>query len=139
MTYESQAAYGFENLEDAIVSKMWEEARGSEFGPDGIAFNLRFFEPLHKEVARGMLRALAERGVVHHMKGLWNEDGEPRGAGYALTIATCRDMKRLDKIKELPVDTPWEQREAGKFGPAHLIDQPFDATKEYGGNGSIPF
>lgn len=133
---DRQAIDAISQLEDVMLTKMWWSARGSEFGPDGIAFGLRFFDPIPREVARGMLRHMKDHGLVQHMIGLWNEDGEPRGAGYALTRKAANEMRADDR--ETYGDLPWEEREAGKYAP-HLREQPFDVTKEYGGNGSIPF
>lgn len=133
---DRQAIDAISQLEDVILTKMWDQARGSEFGPDGIAFGLQFFDPIPREVARGMLRHMKDRGLVQHMKGLWSEDGEPRGSGYALTQKAVSDMRAGDRMAY--AELPWEEREAGKYA-AHLKDQPFDVTKEYGGNGSIPF
>lgn len=134
---DRQAIDAISQLEDVILTKMWDAARGSEWGDDGIAFGLRFFDPIPREVARGMLRHMKDRGLVQHMKGLWSEDGEPRGSGYALTQKAVNEMRAGER--ETYGEQPWECREAGKYGPAHLKDQPFDASKEYGGNGSIPF
>ncbi|HEY7823726.1 MAG TPA: hypothetical protein VIG24_12870 [Acidimicrobiia bacterium] len=133
---DRQAIDAVSQLEDVMLTQMWSAARGSEFGPDGIAFNLRFFDPIPREVARGMLRHMKDRGLVHHMLGLWSEDGEPRGSGYALTRKAVADMRTGER--ETFAEESWETRDAGKYAP-HLKDRPFDTTKEYGGNGSIPF
>ncbi|ARB06061.1 hypothetical protein FDH38_gp007 [Dinoroseobacter phage vB_DshS-R5C] len=134
---DQQAIDALSQLQDVILTKMWDAARGSEFGDDGIAFGLKFFEPIPREIARGMLRDMKDRGYVQHMKGLWSEDGEPRGAGYGLTQKAIRELRSGER--EAYGDQPWEVREAGRYGPPGLADRPFDASKEYGGNGSIPF
>lgn len=94
--YESQSESALEQLEDTMLTRMWEHARGSEFGPDGIAFNLSFFAPVPREVARGVLRNMRDKGMVRHMTGLWSDDGEPRGAGYALTMKTVNEFQQLE-------------------------------------------
>lgn len=95
-TFARQSADALSQLEDTMLTRMWEHARGSEFGPDGIAFNLCFFDPIPREVARGVLRSMRDKGMVHHMTGLWSEDGEPRGAGYALTMKTVDEFQQLE-------------------------------------------
>lgn len=132
-----QAADALAQLEDVVLTYIWERARGSEFGPDGVAFGLRFFEPiLPREVARGVLRHLRNKGALVFMRGLWTEDGEPAGAGYALTDKTVREFRELEREEQnrLRARNP----DAGKYAP-HLIDQPFDAKKDFGGDGSLPF
>ena len=38
-----------------------------------------------RKVIRRACRSLARKGLTRFGKGLWNEDGEPVGSGYALT------------------------------------------------------
>lgn len=97
MIYGRQAEDALAQLEDVILSTMWDNARSSCFEPDGIAFNLRFFEPLTREVARGVRRNLKDKGQVVHMKGLWSEDVEPMGSGYALTWESVQGFKRMEE------------------------------------------
>ncbi|UXO93803.1 hypothetical protein Pan1_88 [Pseudanabaena phage Pan1] len=131
-------------LEDEVLTYIWEHARNSSFGPDGIAFGLRLFENvLPREVARGVLRNLRDKGHLVFMRGLWTEDGEPAGAGYALTASTVARFRSLepglaDLERERLNRVLGRNPDAGKYAP-HLIDQPFDVKKEYGGDGSLPF
>ena len=39
------------------------------------------------EVVRGLVRGLKERGLTSYRRGLWTDDGEPAGSGYAVTRA----------------------------------------------------
>ena len=122
---ERQAKDALADLEDVVLTYMWERAQNSEFGPDGIAFGLRFFEPiLPREVARGILRNLRDKGALVFMRGLWTEDGEPAGAGYALTWKTVCEFRALER--ERLNEERGRNTDAGKYAP-HLIDQPFDS------------
>lgn len=40
---------------------------------------------LERSVVRRIVRRLARKGYTEFCKGLWSEDGEPAGAGYAIT------------------------------------------------------
>lgn len=42
---------------------------------------------LDKRHVRRTVRALARKGCLEFSSGLWTEDGEPAGSGYALTPA----------------------------------------------------
>jgi hypothetical protein len=42
---------------------------------------------LERKVVRRACRSLARKGLAEYGKGLWNDDGEPAGAGYAATRA----------------------------------------------------
>ena len=58
------------------------EARTLE---EGWSFSLRAFDEIPKEVARGFLRDMRSRGLVEFNRGLFREDGEVGGSGYAIT------------------------------------------------------
>jgi hypothetical protein len=47
----------------------------------GIAANC----DLDPQLIRRTVRSLARKGLATYAKGLWTDDGEPAGAGYALT------------------------------------------------------
>lgn len=91
-----QAMDALAQLEDVMLTKMWESARASEWGDDGCAFGLRFFRPIPTEVARGVLRNMRNEGKVVFWRGLWSEDGEPMGAGYALSRETCLAFRKAE-------------------------------------------
>lgn len=103
MTYEPGVEHGVNLLEDEMITRMWEHTQ--EFG---WAFSLNFFAPMHREVARGMLRKMAGEGKVEHTIGLWTEDGTMAGAGYMLTQKTTDEMRLLDALSRqpLPVNNP---------------------------------
>ena len=42
---------------------------------------------MDRREVRRIVRHLARRGLTEYAKGLWNEDGEPCGAGYRITNA----------------------------------------------------
>jgi len=58
------------------------EARTIE---DGWSFGLGAFNEIPREVARGFLRDMRSRGLVEFNRGLFREDGEVGGSGYAIT------------------------------------------------------
>ena len=43
-----------------------------------------------RELVRAILRQLRDKGLAVYYAGLWSEDGEPRGAGYAATAAAMK-------------------------------------------------
>lgn len=94
-----QAEDALASLEDVILTKMWEGSHTSDWGPTGMAFNLRAFDPLPREVVRGVLRNLRDKGMAQHVRGLWDEGGEPRGAGYALTEKAAQEMQRMENAR----------------------------------------
>jgi hypothetical protein len=55
---------------------------------------------LRRPVVRLACRSLKRKGLAQFAIGLWTEDGEPRGSGYAATKAGCAraDAKLVDKI-----------------------------------------
>ena len=50
---------------------------------------------LPRESLRGIIADLRAEGLVSHHIGLWTEDGEPAGAGYALTDKGASYRERL--------------------------------------------
>lgn len=50
-----------------------------------------------KDMARGILRAMTDRGLCQYKAGLFSEDGEPRGAGYAATEAGLDMYQKLSR------------------------------------------
>lgn len=42
---------------------------------------------LDRATVRRVCRHLARRGLAEYARGLWNDDGEPRGSGYTATAA----------------------------------------------------
>lgn len=50
------------------------------------------------EWIRAALRSLRERGLVKFCRGLWTEDGEPAGSGYALTDAGRAAYEAFDAL-----------------------------------------
>lgn len=108
-------------LEMSILQHMADHEQFGINSHDGSActcFGLRSFG-MHREVTRGLLRSMRDRALVYHQIGLWSEDGEPAGAGYGLTKAG------LDRVR--------------LFREGKCTSATFDPTKEYGGDGSVPF
>jgi hypothetical protein len=64
------------------------------------------FDPLAREtgldrkVVRRACRSLARKGLAEYGRGLWSEDGEPAGSGYAATRAGVEGCS--DGIAEPP-------------------------------------
>lgn len=54
--------------------------------------------PLKK--IRRTVRALARKGLTRYEKGLWSDDGEPAGAGYACTEKGSEWIWRLESRKK---------------------------------------
>lgn len=42
------------------------------------------------DLIRAILRQLRDKGLAVYSKGLWRDDGEPGGAGYAATAAAMK-------------------------------------------------
>lgn len=55
---------------------------------------------LKRPEIRRACRSLARKGLAEFHRGLWSEDGEPRGSGYGATRSGCvwADLKLVDKI-----------------------------------------
>ena len=45
------------------------------------------------------VRHLARKGLAKFARGLWNEDGEPRGSGYAITHAGLAALAKSRETK----------------------------------------
>ena len=43
-----------------------------------------------RELVRAILRQLRDKGLAVYSAGLWSEDGDPRGAGYAASEAAMK-------------------------------------------------
>ena len=58
-----------------------------DFGICETFFSLCAFETpdLPREMVRGVLRDLTDRGLCHYKSGLFTDDGRPAGSGYGLT------------------------------------------------------
>lgn len=50
---------------------------------------------LDRKVVRRACRALARKGLAEYGKGLWSEDGEPAGSGYAITKQGAKALPEL--------------------------------------------
>lgn len=76
-----------------ILRRLDEVSHGSEF--EWVACNFHAFEGLGmpREVVRGILRAMAEKGLVACERGLWDEEGRPAGSGYRI-LAKGREIVR---------------------------------------------
>lgn len=48
-----------------------------------------------KEMARAVLRGMTDRGLCQYKSGLFSDDGEPRGSGYAPTHAGVECYKSM--------------------------------------------
>lgn len=73
---------------DRHVLQIMEECRDRSYGRHGFAFGLQWFvdDPwITKEMARAICRSLTDRGFAFYMRGLFDFDGRPQGAGYGIT------------------------------------------------------
>ena len=65
---------------------------------------------LDRKQIRRACRSLARKGLTKYARGLWTDDGEPRGSGYA---ATDEGVNFINGISEFapksadPVQHPW--------------------------------
>jgi hypothetical protein len=72
-----------DNLETLILSVANDIASNGEN-----CVNLRGLENITKlprEICRGICKHLLSNEMISHHKGLWSDDGEPAGSGYAIT------------------------------------------------------
>jgi hypothetical protein len=61
---------------------------------------------LDRKLVRRTCRLLARKGLAEFGKGLWSEDGEPRGSGYA---ATSEGRRRADStLTGIMADRNWD-------------------------------
>lgn len=107
---------------DRHVLQIMEESRDRSYGRWEYAFGLSWFvdEPwITKDMARAACRSLTDRGYAFYMRGLWNEDGYPAGAGYGITdkgaeyletlfAAEERGARKAVKVKPLVWEWPCE-------------------------------
>lgn len=56
---------------------------------------------LDRPTARRVTRRLKRKGYAEFKKGLWNEDGEPAGAGYGITPAGLTAL--MERAREMGV------------------------------------
>ncbi len=72
---------------DRHVLQHMEECREWGYARHEYAFHLRCFvnDWVTKEMARAICRSLTDRGYAFYMRGLWSDEGYPRGAGYGIT------------------------------------------------------
>lgn len=76
--------------EVALTDVEWRVLDALSWGNDEYCFSLRTIAGnagLHRELTRGALRALADRGLARFERGLMTEDGELAGSGYGITKA----------------------------------------------------
>lgn len=59
------------------------------------AFERNWFS---RDMARAFLRDLTDRGLAQYSRGLWTEDGEPAGSGYAITNAGLALLDKLGRV-----------------------------------------
>jgi len=52
---------------------------------------------LDRKIVRRACRSLARKGLAEYGRGLWTEDGEPAGSGYAATKAGAERAKDLPR------------------------------------------
>lgn len=77
-------------------------ATGDYFGFDYHSFrSITRYSRLPRRIVRLSCRSLARRGFAEYRRGLWSEDGEPRGSGYAATVlgAIVADKKLVEKFQ----------------------------------------
>ena len=71
-------------LEAALLAQMED---GSPSGYDTYGFSFRYFtdEVFHRDLVRGLLRGLTDKGLAYYAPGLFTYDGNVAGAGYGIT------------------------------------------------------
>lgn len=67
-------------------------------GFDWFAFNLRPFinDWITRDMASAICKSLRDRGYLTYERGLWTEDGEPGGSGYAITEAGREYLRSIE-------------------------------------------
>ena len=50
---------------------------------------------MNRRIVRRACRSLTRKGLAEFKAGLWTEDGEPAGSGYAATRAGAEFIKQL--------------------------------------------
>ena len=60
---------------------------------------------MDRKTVRRHVRALARKGLAEYYRGLWDEDGNPRGAGYCITEAG-QDWLATHPTQETDHDRP---------------------------------
>jgi hypothetical protein len=86
----------------SVLRQIEEVCRDTEF--EWLAINFRAFDDLGipREILRGILKTMAERGLVAYERGLWTEDGEPAGSGYRIL------PKGREALREWPERGPFD-------------------------------
>ena len=90
-----------------------------DFGVCETFFSFRAFEApgLTREIVRGVLRDLTDKGLCRYRAGLWTEDGEVAGAGYGITskgIEAYLSLSGLDRPKGMA--EWWEEQKSRPRG-----------------------
>lgn len=69
-----------------------------QYGYDWFAFNLRPFinDWITRDMASAICKSLRDRGYLTYERGLWTEDGEPGGSGYAITKAGREYLRSIE-------------------------------------------
>ena len=67
-------------------------------GFDWLAFNLRCFtnDWITRDMASAICKSLRDRGFLTYERGLWSEDGEPAGSGYAITDKGRKYLRSIE-------------------------------------------
>lgn len=73
-------------------------------GFDWLAFNLRCFtnDWITRDMASAICKSLRDRGFLTYERGLFTEDGEPAGSGYAITDAGRKYLRSIDPRPAAP-------------------------------------
>lgn len=54
---------------------------------------------MSRRVVRRCVRALARKGLAEYHRSTWDDDGNPRGAGYCCTRAGAEKFEALDVLE----------------------------------------
>lgn len=115
-----------------ILSKM---AGGGTFGITETYYRLSLFEGefMTRDMARGFLRDLTDKGFCRYGQGLFCDDGQVAGSGYAITQAGLDYWKQLNPAKRIRTsfDCPpipyrsmdWSARFSWQDGDSDLYGQ----------------
>lgn len=74
------------NADETKVLKVLAADRHDDFGYRAFKF-LQRRTRMNRARVRRACRSLSRKGLAEYGRGLWNEDGEPGGSGYAATSA----------------------------------------------------
>lgn len=90
-------------LEAALLAQMED---GTPSGYDIYGFPFKYFvdDVFHRDLVRGLLRGLTDKGLAYYAPGLFTEDGEVAGSGYGITQKGRQFLKDFSPAHYCPAE-----------------------------------